>query len=79
MKPETKRIVYHVVNSLLAGLLVLVGNFANGEFTWRGLALAGCAAVAVAVIQIKNFIDTLDSENDKQCNTPNNLGCFIAC
>lgn len=61
-----KEICWNIINSLLAGALVLLGNFSSGEFTFKGLLIAFIAALIVGIVQFKNY---WDSEKPEYCNT----------
>jgi hypothetical protein len=50
-----KEISYNIVNSLLAGALVLLGSFADGEFTFKGLCFAVVAGSIVAVTKFRDY------------------------
>lgn len=48
-------IFYHVVNSLLAGGLVMVGSFADGEITTNSFLIAGLASLAVMLTKFRDY------------------------
>jgi hypothetical protein len=50
-----KEILWNMINSLLAGALVLLGALTDGKITWAGLVLALVAAGIVAVSQFKDY------------------------
>ena len=50
-----KEIFWNMINSLLAGTLVLLGALTDGKITWAGLVLALVAAGIVAVAQFKDY------------------------
>jgi hypothetical protein len=56
-KSNRNEIVWNIINSLLAGMLVLFGNFASGEITIKGLCAAFAAFFIVAITQFKNYWD----------------------
>ena len=62
---DKKEILWNLINSLLAGGLVLLGNLSGGEITWKGLGFATIAALTVALIQFKNYWDG----EKKECST----------
>jgi hypothetical protein len=57
-KSQGKEIIYHIVNSLLAGGLVLLGSFTTGAgITSKGLLFASIAAAIVCVTRFKEYWD----------------------
>ena len=70
-KKNRKEIFYHIINSLLAGLLVLLGSFADGDLSWKGFLFA---LFASAVIAIQKFKDYWDSEKSEYMNK---IGTFF--
>ena len=52
---QNREIIWNIVNSLLAGSLVLLGGFANGDITWRGLCFAIVAGLIVAVTKFQKY------------------------
>jgi len=46
MNKQNKEIVWNIVNSLLAGVLVFLGSISDGTFSFHGV----CAALVVAGI-----------------------------
>jgi len=56
-KSQSKEIIWNIINCLLAGALVLFGNFASGEITPKGICAAIVAFFIVAVTQFKNYWD----------------------
>jgi len=63
---QKKEIVYNIINSLLAGILVLLGALADGIITIEGIGVAAIAALIVAVSQFKKYWDKKEKE---YCNT----------
>jgi hypothetical protein len=59
---QKKEIIYNIVNSLLAGALVLLGSFSVGEITMKGFCFAVLASLAVAVGQFKNYWESEKKE-----------------
>jgi hypothetical protein len=57
IKKNKNEILWNIVNSLLAGFLVLFGNLASGEITGKGLVAALMAFFIVAITQFKNYWD----------------------
>lgn len=66
-----KKIFWNIINSALAGALVLLGALTDGEITLKGLYLAIVAGSLVAFSQFKDF---WKEERDEVCKT---LGTFI--
>jgi len=52
---ERREILWNVINSGLAGLLVFLGGLANGGLTWKGAGAAVIAALIVAVTKFRDF------------------------
>jgi len=50
-----KEIIWNIVNSLLAGALVLFGAFSTGNITFESFVLAFCAASVVAITQFRDY------------------------
>jgi hypothetical protein len=63
---QKKEIMYNIINSALAGVLVLLGSLTAGSITFQGLATAAIASLLVAVSQFKKY---WDSEKAEYCNT----------
>lgn len=59
---QEKEIAWNVINSLLAGGLVLLGSICNGDLTGKSIALAAMAAGIAAITQFKNYWDTQKKE-----------------
>lgn len=56
-KKQSREVVYNIVNSLLAGILVLLGSFTAGQITGEGVCAAAIASLVVAISQFKNYWD----------------------
>lgn len=56
-KQEKKEILYNLINSALAGLLVLVGAFSTGNITKQGFIFAIMASLAVCITKFKEYWD----------------------
>jgi hypothetical protein len=50
-----KEIIWNIVNSLLAGVLVFLGSLTSGEINWKGVGLALIASALVAVTKFKDY------------------------
>jgi len=48
-------IIWNIVNSLLAGVLVLLGSLADGQITTNGFMVAFIASAIVAFSQFKEY------------------------
>lgn len=57
-----KEIFWNLINSALAGSLVLLGSFADGEFSLKGLALAFVAGAIVAMTKFKEYWEKEENE-----------------
>jgi hypothetical protein len=67
-----KQILWNIVNSLLGGGLVLLGECADGEVSQKGLIIASVAGLTVAFVQFKDFWQT-----EKKTFKRNNVFNFI--
>ena len=67
-----KEITWNIVNSLLAGGLVFLGAFSDGDLSLKGVFLSFIAALSVAIIQFKKY---WEKEEEEYC--PKTLGTFI--
>ena len=63
-----REIVYNLINSGLAGALVLVGSFASGSITWTGLAAAVAASLVVMLTKFKTYWDGEKEEYSYKSN-----------
>lgn len=61
-----KEIFYNVVNSLLAGGLVLLGSLADGDFSIKGFCLAFLAGGIVMITKFKNYWELEKPEYSKR-------------
>lgn len=61
-KDQKREIIYHIVNSLLAGGLVFLGSLTNGEITAKGIMFSFLAAGIVCLTQFKKYWDTQEGE-----------------
>jgi hypothetical protein len=66
-----KEIIWNIVNSLLAGGLVLFGAFSDGNISPKGFLLAFFAACVVAITQFKDY---WSSEKSEYCPKPKVFG-----
>lgn len=55
-------IIYNLINSALAGVLVLLGALTSGHITWEGFGAAAVAAGIVACTQFKKFWEGEEAE-----------------
>ena len=62
MSPKKKEILWNLVNSCLAGGLVLLGSLANGDLTMKGITAALIAAGIVVVTKFKHYWDLEEKE-----------------
>lgn len=65
---QVKEIMWNVINSLLAGGLVLLGSFTNG-FSREGMVLAIIASGIIAVSRFKEY--WAQEEQEYKCYTIN--------
>lgn len=54
-KSQKKEIIYNIINSLLAGILVLLGSFTNGEISFKGFCVAGITSLIVIFSKFKEY------------------------
>jgi len=59
---QKQEILWNIINSLLAGALVLLGSLADGEFSIKGAGIALLAALIVAVTKFKEYWTTQEKE-----------------
>lgn len=59
---KMSQVKYHLINSALAGALVLLGSLTDGNITIQGVILAIVAALIVAISKFKEWFDS--SENN---------------
>ena len=52
---DKKEILWHVINSFLAGALVFAGAFIDGNITQTGIIAAGSAALIVLITKFREF------------------------
>ena len=52
---EVSEIRWNIINSLLAGSLVLLGNLTAGELSFNGICLAIIAGGVVAITKFKTY------------------------
>lgn len=62
------KITANIINSILAGSLVLLGACTDGEITTKGFILAMAAGGIVAITQFKEFWqkEEIDKNNTKK-------------
>jgi len=61
-----KEIFYNLINAGLAGLLVFLGSFTNGGFSWSGVGFAFLAALIVCITKFKEYWDGEAPEYSKK-------------
>lgn len=61
-KKQSKEILWNIINSVLAGLLVLLGAFSTGDITLKSFCFATITACLVAVNQFKDYWETQKNE-----------------
>jgi hypothetical protein len=52
---QKKEIIWNVINSLLAGTLVLLGALSTGNISMESMCLATITALIVAISQFKDY------------------------
>ena len=66
---QKKEIIWNIINSLLAGGLVLLGSFSTGNINSQGFILAFIAASIIAVSRFKEY--WAQEEQEYKCYTIN--------
>jgi len=61
-KDQKREIIYHIINSLLAGGLVFLGSLTNGELNLNGIVFALLASAIVCFTQFKKYWDSQEQE-----------------
>ena len=62
MKKQSKEILWNIINSFLAGLLVLLGAFSTGDISRESVFLALMTSGIVMVTQFKDYWETQKKE-----------------
>lgn len=75
LKQNKDEIVWNIINSLIAGLLVFLGGIAGAgyQFSFQGFAVAVATALVVAFTKFKDYWATQEWEY----RTSKNLFCFV--
>ncbi len=60
-----REITYNIVNSALAGSLVMLGSFTDGSITAQGICFGVIAGLLVAVTKFKDYWTV--KEKDYKC------------
>ena len=61
-KSQKKEIIWNLINSGLAGALVLLGAFSANSITWKSVGVAIIAALTVAFGQFKKYWESEQAE-----------------
>ena len=72
MNSTIKEIIWNLVNSLLAGCLVMLGAFSTGNISWQSFCIAIIAGFVVAINQFKDY---WGFEKDEYCGK--RVGAFL--
>jgi len=62
MKTQKQEILWNLINSGLAGVLVLLGSLTSGGISLNAFCVALVTALIVAVTQFKNFWQSEEKE-----------------
>lgn len=54
-KKNKEEIIYNLINSALAGILVFLGSLSSGEITWQGIGFSIIASLIVIITKLKNY------------------------
>ena len=65
LSKNKEEIIYHLINSGLAGSLVLLGSFTAGGFSLAGFLTAAVASLIVAVTKFRDYWTTQETEYKK--------------
>lgn len=68
-REHAAEIFYNLINSILAGALVLLGSFTSGSINHEAMAAAVIASAVVAISQFKNYWDGEKKEFSKHMFT----------
>ena len=55
LKSNKEEIIWNIINSGLAGLLVFLGSLTTGSITWKGISAGVIAALIVASTKFKEY------------------------
>lgn len=61
-----KEILWNIINSALAGTLVLLGAMSNGHLTLESLGFAAIAGTIAMITQFKKYWETEEQEYTKK-------------
>ena len=70
-KLNNNKIWIRLINSLLAGALIFLGAFLDGEISAKEIIIAGAGGLIAAITQFRNFLKT------KEKQYKSTLFCFI--
>ena len=73
-KLNKDEIIYNLINSALAGGLVILGSLTSG-FSWNGVCAGVVAGLVVAVAKFKNYWKT--QEGEYKTERRKTLGLFV--
>jgi hypothetical protein len=62
IKKQKNEICWNLVNSGIAGALVLFGSFTTGKLTWESFVIAGFAAVVVFITKFSTYWSSQEGE-----------------
>ena len=62
MNKQSKEIIWNLINSFLAGVLVLFGAFTTGDITQKSFVAAAVAGGIVMLSQFKDYWETQKTE-----------------
>ena len=62
LKKNKDEIVWNLINSGMAGLLIFLGAFLNGGVTWTGIISALIASLIIAVTKFRDYWSKEENE-----------------
>ena len=71
LKKNKDEIIWNLINSGLAGLLVFLGSLSNGVLSWKGLIFAVIAAGIVATTKFSDYWKSEQKEYTRK------VFCFV--
>jgi len=69
-----KEILWNIINSGIAGSLVLLGSIADGQITGTGIIVAVVASSIVAISQFQDYWKTKQEEYSNLCTKTKAVG-----
>lgn len=61
-KKNKHEIKYHIINSLISGVLVMLGAFTSGNFSFKAVTFGVITSLIVAIIKFRNYWEKEEKE-----------------